>query len=66
MKILLLIYISGLVISFCIFYVANRVYNTIENSKKKIDKKRVALGIIFYPVTWTILGLNEIADRLSR
>jgi hypothetical protein len=50
---LLEIYILGLIISTCIFYIACRI-NT-KNNNAKLDKKKLILGTIFYPIIWIMI-----------
>lgn len=66
MAILFWIYIIGMIITACIYYLGVRVYNNIHNEKGfNPNKKRIILAIIFYPIIWVIFVLNEIADKLS-
>ena len=66
MIIILWIYITGLIISLCVFYVAFKIIkNENKDIKVKINNKKLILGTIFYPITWVIIGLDVIADVLS-
>lgn len=64
MKIFLMIYIIGMIITACTVYVAVRVYNNIEKSHGT-NKKIFAMRIIFYPIFWIMFILDLIADKIS-